>query len=1027
MKKIITILICLLIGVTDINSQIKSVTLKKRHINGKVFDAENNEPLIGVTVLVKGTTNGVATDINGDFEITANKGDLLVFTAIGYKNEEISVSNQSNITLKLKTDAVGLSEIYVVGYGTVEKRDLTGAVSSIKPQDLQMKPVSFDNALAGRVAGMQINSSSGVPGSATSIVIRGLTSINSDANNPLIVIDGIPVYGTGQTLNKTSFNNNVTSMVSMGGGGVSGAVNVENEFERNPLSTLNPEDIESIEVLKDAFSTAIYGSRGAAGVILITTKKGVKGKTSVNFGYSTTFSRPIGLPNLLDADQYYDFYSKVKDNEINYPKGNNTDWLNEIVRTGVTHDVSATISSGSDKHSYMLSLSMLDQGSYIIGQDYKRYTVRANSDNIVSKKFKYGTTLTISYTNNNSLNAQTIYSDAILKSPMHPVRDEDGNFTYISQGDRITNPVAMAEKDENYLEDTRIFGNLYAEYKPFSFLTLKSEGGVDFYNTKTYNRKASTPNLIGGFAIEGASQNRKLVMNNTATFVKLFGKHSLNAVIGQSFETSKEQRLKVSGRGFSNDNIKSIGFVADKSVDAALTQEWALFSMFGRINYQYNNRYMIGATYRVDGSSRFNKNHRYVGFPSLSFGWRASEESFLKDIKVLDNLKFRGSYGLTGIDGSGGYYGDQGQYTQGGKITYAGISRLRIQQPSNPDIKWEMTRSIDLGMDLSMFDNRLEVVFDYYYKRISNMFFNAGVPYYLGFASQKQNVGDMMNTGYELSINTINIDGELQWITNFNFATNRNELLKLTLDTQNSSAVDYTYMKVGEPVGQFYLYDWAYVDANTGQPMWRYEDGTVSDIPPASLSDSGDKNKTTFGTPFPDIFGGVTNTFKYKGFELTAFVNYSFGNKLMNGSKAQLMSYRTNERNNLSTDVLGYWKISGHYTDIPKINNNSNYKSDAGFGQTDYSTGQDSDRFLEDASYVRLKNITLAYNWKLNSFDRDMNIKFYIQALNMYTWTKYSGIDPEVSAFGSSALNSGYDLLTMPQSKSWMFGVKVNF
>ena len=1035
-KNIILLVSIVLCGISMSFSQNikKPKSVKSIEIQGKVIAEDDNEPVPGVAIFVKDTSNGVATDFDGNFKIYVNIGDILTLSCLGFRNTEYTITSKEKVTIYLKPSIQSLDQITVIGYGVQERRDLTGSISSIKSADLDKTTTSFDNALTGKISGVQVSSSSGVPGGATSITIRGISSLNANSNNPLIVIDGVPIYGTNRRNNTIGFERTVVPFSSFGGNRVTGTLEKKSEFERNPLSILNPNDIESIEVLKDAYATAIYGSRGAAGVILITTKKGYLGKPKIRINYNTTFSNIIKKTEILNTQQYSDFYN-LKSGGNNFPTGAETNWLDDVLRTAVLKDVNMSIVSGTKEIKYYFSFSGLKQESYIVNQDYEKYNSRLNIDYKLNDKLKVGVNASLNFSNNSSLNAQDIYRNAVLKAPNITSKTNLGKYSFSFSPNisgLIDNPFAQAYEDTNYIQDNRVIGNIYFEYRPFKFITLKSEVGVDNFNTESYSRLISRPDIVGGNATQRTNQNRKFVVNNTVSIIKTFNNiHSINSVIGQSFETSREQSTSIWGRDFNNDKVLSIGQAGVKGVSSTQIGEWALFSVFTRLNYQYNHKYLAGITYRVDGSSRFNKNNRYIGFPSFSLGWRASEENYLRDISWLDQLKFRGSIGFTGIDGTSGYYGNQGQYTlQPQGLQYAGYQILQATKPNNPNLKWENTRTIDLGLDVSLFDNRVNITADYYHKKITNLLYASAVPWYQGYSLQQQNIGDMENKGFEIELNTHNIiSSDFKWTTDFNISRNTNKILKLNFGGKDVTGPElgYKYFAEGESAGQFFLYDWAGVNPLTGNVLWNYPDGSQNETPPASLSNSVQYRKP-MGDALPDFFGGLTNTFTYKNWRLNTFFTFSYGSQLYNGTKALLYTYSTKDANNLSSDVLNYWKISGHQTDIPKIKNTS-IIGRAFRGTVDYTVGRDSDRFLEDASYIRLKNINLSYNIPKSVLDKIFinDLSIYIQANNILTFTKYTGQDPEVSAFGSSALLGGYDELTMPQSKSYSIGVNIGF
>lgn len=998
---------------------------KKVSIKAKVISKEDGLPVIGATVLVKGTAIGTACRIDGCFDLNTKKTDIIEISAIGFVTQQIKIKDiKPGMHIQLVPDIVSLKEIAVVGYGVQERRDLTGSVSSVNIRELDKTTVSLDNALAGKIPGVLVNSSSGQPGSATSIIIRGLSSLNKDANNPLIVIDGVPVYGSGAGLNSSDYSSTSIQGAAIGGNSVSGAMTADNTFEKNPLASINPEDIESIEILKDAFATAIYGSRGAAGVILITTKKGVKGTPKVDVSYSMSLSEPVGLPDVLDADEYRLIYGTLGRLDPSEDPGASTNWLDEVTRTAMSHNTTASVSAGTEKSTYYLSFSNLEQQSYIAENDFSRTSARMNFNYKAREEVSFGVNTSVSFTDNNALNAAKVFSESVIRRPIDPIYNEDGSYHYTSGKLNDDNPIQVAYDDINFVKDTRVVGNLFAEVKPLNWLTFKTEVGIDLMSSESYSRLKARSWLEGGSARQSNRTNKKYVINNTLTAIKVLGDHSINAVVGQSFEKSRENNTTVSGREFNSDNEISISAAGESKVENALVQQWAIFSAFTRVNYQYLNRYMAGFTYRVDGSSRFNKARRYIGFPSFSLGWRASEEEFMENYPFIDDLKFRGSVGFTGTDGSGGYYGNQGQYTkQSNSYNYNGVLIYELTKPNNPNLKWERTRAYDLGMDLSLLDSRITLTVDYYYKKIENMITSFNIPTYKGFSSIQRNFGDMQNSGFEIDLYTENIKTDFMWTTSFNIAKNTNKVLNLNLDGSIIKAGGNNSVYIsGKAAPQFYLYEWRGVDPITGNPVWGYPDGSQQQIPPQDYYDT-EEGKKACGTYLPEFYGGITNNFSYKGFELNAFFSFSYGGKMLNGTKAQLMTYTTKDMNNLDKDILDYWKISGHKASVPALENNSI------IGQTDYTAGLNTTRFLEDNSYLRLKTLTLSYNFSGGFLKKCKvrRLRVYAQGTNLLTLTKYNGIDPEVSAFGSTAVFGGYDLLTMPQNKTIQFGVNIGF
>ncbi len=1042
----------------------KAVEIEPTTIKGVVIDSKTGEPIPGANVYIKETMQGDVSNMDGEFTVRQiNKGQTVCISCIGCKDMHIIYDDQKFIKVELHEDVVALSEVITVGYGVQERRDMTGSVSKITSEEIAGLAPSFDNALIGKVAGVNINLSSGAPGSATSITIRGLSSLNADSN-PLIVIDGVPIYGTGKAVNNLDFGNGSTTGGTIGGNSVSNGYSQQPEFERNPLATINPDDIESIEILKDAYSTAIYGSRGAAGVILVTTKKGKKGKPQINIGHSVELSQPMATPDLLNAQEFSTIYTKFN-KYINTP-GNpqwpilhNTDWLNQVLQTGITQATRASVSGGTDNTSYYISFNRFDQQGYIINQDFIRNSVRTNFDFSPAEWINFGTNSSFTLIDNAALNSQSVYRDAIMMSPNLPIYNSDGSYFFHTpngQGfnnnintmsNHLGNPVARANED-NYAKDTRVISNFYAELKPLPWLRFKSELGFDIYNTKSYNRNMATPQNTGGTGTAASNQNLKYVVNNVLTLRKATDNHFFNAIIGQSFETSEESKMRITGTGFFDDSEISIQSATDKRVLEALTQKWAVVSYFTRLNYRFNNRYLAGFTYRVDGSSRFSKNERYRGFPSFSAGWIATKEQFMEGTKSwLSELKLRGSYGLTGLEGSfsGRYYGNQGIWVRdnrtvnGGTLNYNGVPLLFNDQPVNPNLEWETTTSLDLGVDASLFNGKLDITFDYFYKRTNNLLANDFVPLYMGFSSQQQNVGDMKTEGLELLINgTIWQNNDWMWTGSFNISHIKDKLLHLNeagYQMASNQGLERKVFVVGESLSQFYMYNWAGVNPTTGNPLWHYENGTTSEVPPQGIYDDETPlvNRSSMGSSMPDFYGGLSNNLRYKNWDLNFAFSFSVGQKLYNGTQATLMTYTLPDANNLARDILNYWKIPGHQTDVPKLDNATTVYKDPDWGANSGLSGYDvsrlNNRFLEDASYLRLRNITLAYSFKNNWVKKLYmeRIRMYVQGTNLFTLTGYSGIDPEVSAYGSNAVLGGYDEITMPQSKSVKFGVDISF
>ena len=1029
MKKIIA-LFCLIAISVVLHGQVKMT------ISGTVKDGEG-KAIPGTHVQVKGTNVGTETNIDGCFTIQIHKGGTLKFTFIGYKSVEIPINKPDHVDVILEEDKMALMELVFTGYSTQERRDITGSVTTVRPAEVT-NALSIDKMLAGQAAGVYMSTSSGALGAANVLTIRGISTIMGD-NNPLYVIDGVPIYGTSRENNLTSTSGGSIPAIAMGGTNVSSSITnnpaLTYSFEKNPLTSLNPDDIESIEILKDAFATAIYGSRGAAGVILITTKKGLRDRTKIDVSFSTSIENPMGKLNLLNGDEYNLVYSMYYPNTP-FASQYNTDWIDAVTRTAISTNTSASVSGGTEKTNYFVSASLSSNQSYIINNDLQRFSVRVNLDSKLNKITTIGTNISLSQVDNNALQAQTIYALAAKKAPNLPIYKDDGDYFY-GQGTNpygyaeAYNPVATAYENKMNSLDNRVTGNIFIELKPTRWMTLRSDIGTDMYNTKTAVRKSDVPLsevVSKNQAQETVSMSSKFVVNNTLNINKEFGRHFIQGIVGQSYETSKIYSNSISGRNFFSQYLVGVGSAQTKSVSGGGEIKSALLSGFARLNYQFMRKYMAGLTYRIDGSSKYNRDNRYINTPSVSLGWRLSEEKFIKDnVKWIDDLKLRGSVGWSSKDANSDYYGAQAEYSLITGANYGGYSYLNMSQPGNTNLGWEKTVTYDVGLDATFLDRKIDMTLDYYYKKTTDMLFSSNVPAYTGYTKQDQNIGDMSNSGVELRLTSYNVSGkDFQWLTTLTFSRNTNKILKLNfegnqIDELNSS---FKYYAVGYPAAQFYLYKWNGVNPENGNPLWIYKDGTVSETAPAADNKNSVQNKFIMGDATPDFYGGLSNSLIYKGLELNFLFTFSYGGQMINNTKAQLMTYSTKDANNLDKDILKLWQIYGHNTGVPKLKNSSIT------GSYDYTASSTTTRFLEDNSYMRLKTLELAYSLPevlLQKSKIFKQVRIYAIATNLLTFTKYSGIDPEVSAFGSSATSSGYDNLTMPQTRAFQFGIKLGF
>lgn len=1044
-----------------LNAQVKT-------ISGVIKEEQDGSPIAGATIRIKGTNTVTTSDDKGAFSIQATSSSfILVVSSVGYEDREIPVVDARLAKLiQLKPTTSVMNDVVVVGYGKVDRRKLTGSVGTFKPDLVGANPVSMDKLLQGRIAGVFVQPSTGAPGAASSITIRGVTTLSDAGNSPLIVIDGVPMYSQDRTNNSTNFSSS-SNPASFTQPVTANSYRPANQFERNPLANINPDDIESMEVLKDAYATSIYGSRGAAGVILITTKKGSLGKPRINVNFNTTAQNAFRLPSIMSGNEYAGFYTSYFDllntnrPTAGWPPANrafktgyNTDWLDEIMQTGIGYSIGTSISGGTDKTRYFISGGYDKEASYIANNDLERFQGRVNLETSLTNNFKIGVSSAISSTLNNALNAQRAYYDAVIKAPNIPVFDSLGQYawravfspTNIINGSaplRDINPVGTINTGKNYVNDLRAISNVFAELKLADWLTYRFDFGVDWYNTKAYSREIDKQGTLRGAATESNINNFKTVMNNLLNFNKRFGDHSISGVVGQSFERSKESATTLTGTNFMDDRVLSILSASNRSVINAITQEWTLASFLGRIDYGYKDKYLVGITNRIDGSSRFSENNRFVSFPSVSAGWVLSKEKFLKNASWINELKLRGSWGLTGTDGGAGYYGSLGQYSYTSTgTTYASTTIISATRPANSDLKWQKTTNIDFGLDAGFLQNRIRVTAEYYKRTTENLLVNGGLPGFVGFSTQQQNLGELVNRGFELTLSTRNIDKkDFSWTSTFNIARNENIITKLNFANKLDASLTAErsggrFWVEGGSATAFNLMYWGGVDAATGNPRWIGANDTVSLVPFEILyvgtSRDFNRERRNMGDALPSFFGGFDNRIRYKNLEFSFFFTFAAGNKVFNGAKASMYAYSSVDAPNLSNDILNYWKRPGDVTEIPALINRSNTAFTPGGSTsqfTDYTLGRNSSRFLEDGSFVRLKNLTMSYNFGDALLKKagiiGSSIRVFAEANNVFLLTKYTGIDPEVSAYGSSVLQAGYDEVSLPNPRTFRIGFKI--
>nr|WP_262899935.1 TonB-dependent receptor [Aquirufa aurantiipilula] len=1016
-------------------------------VTGKVTD-ETNAGIPGVNVMVKGTTKGVMTDANGSYKIVvADSRSVLVFSAIGYIQQEIAVGNQSTININLKPDNKYLDEIVVIGYGTQKKSDLTGSVSSIKTDQLLERPAtSLNQALSGRMAGVQVSTNSGRPGGRTTVRVRGFSSINS-SNNPLYVVDGV--------------------MLPQG---------TMNQFS-SAIDYLNPNDIVSVEVLKDASSTAIYGARGANGVILVTTKKGKSGEGSVT--YNADFSVNVAGPNkpqVLNAKQYMAVEDLAWANMAKYdpagwaagrwaylnPKlrrtdprvfdasGNplfDTDWFEESTQNKLSQNHQLGFSGGNDRTQYSFSLGYRDDQGLIKTTYLKRYSGRFTIDDQIKKWLKVGGTLAYNNQTENLSDVNDAVSRQIVEDfPFLPVKYADGTYANnrdfpFAEGTMSSVHRLMGRK---YILNTQTTtGSVYSNITLMKGLEMKTILGANIMTQENNQSQTRTLNIGGQGNASATNQTETFwSLENFLTYTKDFNEnHSINALLGISWQQTDFFNIGASVNGFATDyfGFNNLGAGAVNPTVGSGASKFAFNSYFGRVNYTFKNKYLATVTARADGSSKFGENYKFAIFPSGALAWRVSEEDFLKGNATISNLKVRTSYGLTGNSEIPAYSSlsllssNYSAVYNDGRVSGTGISRL-----ANPDLKWEKTAQTDFGIELGLWGGRVNIEADYYYRLTTDMLLDAPVPQTSGYATIRRNVGSMENKGFEFSINSTNIKSkDFQWNTQFNISFNRNKVLTLATpsDIFNVGGPNFTnptnIIRVGEPVGSFWgltrLGIWGTAEAEEAAKWTSYRNGLK--ILPGDIKYkdfNGDRaitdaDRSIIGNGSPDFWGAISNSFKYKSFDLTLEMQFNYGNEVM------LMNLHPSEDRqalaNSYTSVLNAWTPTNQNTMIAEIRDT----------RAGYVTNVDT-WWIKDGSFLRGRNLMLGYNVPSNVVSK-LNLsrlRVYATAQNFFLLVKDPIVgDPEVTPTnqggGNSAFSQGMIWHNYPKPTIYMLGLQVAF
>ena len=1027
-----------------------TVSAQTQTVKGVVTSAADGEPLIGATVMVKETKAGTVTDFDGNFVTKAAKGQTLVISYIGYETKNIKYTGQATINVALENDASTLDEVVVVGYGVMKRSDITGSVVSVGEKDIKKSVItSVDQALQGRAAGVQVTQNSGSPGGGISVAIRGVNSLNG--NEPLYVIDGVAV--DGQTNGNSS-----------------------------ALSSINPSDIVSMEVLKDASATAIYGSRASNGVVLITTKKGQAGKPTISYeGYYAVQKIPNKLET-MNLREYAVLYNERVDalgwgerEEFADPSilGDGTDWQGEIFRNAAMHNHQLSVSGGNDAGQYLISGGYLKQDGIAVGSDFERFSARVNADSHIGKWLQVGVQSSFSRTKkNNTIDDGNVIETALKQLPEMPAKNPDGSWGYQETNQLATyysNPLADALTKENYEKGLQLMINGYANVNICKGLSFRMEYGGSYNYNNTYYYQ---PNLtLGSWSqtssgSHGASNSSYWSFKQYMTCMNTFAKkHSVNIMVGHEAQESSWENLSAGRTGYLFNTVHELN-VGDMKTATNSNQKGSssIESYYGRLNYTFDERYLITATLRADGSSSFGPDNRWGWFPSVALAWRFKQESFLKDVGWLSNGKLRLGWGLVGNQNAGAYaYGA----TMASVATAYGTG-FYPNNFANSKLKWEQTNSWNVGLDLSFFNNRIEFIFDAYLKNTDNLLMQAALPTYVSgvITSPWVNTGAMRNKGFEFTLNTVNISNKnFEWTSGLTFSLNRNKVTKLYTENSNIpgniNGLTYTLTIVDQPVAQFYGYevigmfekedDFYQKDINGDYLLDEKGNKMIVALPEKKVVDEGtgiwygdyiykdqnddgvidEKDRTFLGNPEPKFTFGLNNSWRWKDFDVNLFITGSVGNKVFN-YLAQQQSDPTNRWVTLKS-VCNFAKYDlidpeGERT----LDNMQMTNPGASTYRIDQAKANDNSRlsniFIEDGSYVRVKNLSVGYTvpkkWLRKIHIENLRVYFNVQ--NLWTITKYNGYDPEVGSYNQNVLLRGVDYARYPSQRIYTFGLNLN-
>ncbi|GAB3960674.1 TonB-dependent receptor [Spirosoma harenae] len=988
---------------------------QSQRITGRVTSAQDGQTLPGVNVVVKGTTTGATTDANGNYSITVpNPNAVLLLTSIGLNSQEVTVGNRTVVNIVMQEAINELTQVVVTGYNTTQRKDITGSIASITADKFKDIPVnSLDQALQGQAAGVLVTQSSGTPGGGLSVRVRGNTSISA-SNRPLFIVDGVQIQAGALTTGYGGQNDNA-------------------------LALLNPNDIESFQILKDASAKAIYGSRAANGVVLITTKRGkANQKTTITADVQRGLTEIIKRPNLMNSSQLLDLQREAVINAGQDPDklglikgvtdGINTNWLDMVLRKGVYQQYQVSAQGGNERTRFYLSGNYRDEEGVLINNKFSRMSGTMTIDHNATDKLSFGSNMTVSRAVNNRVAGDNfldgVYSGATRSLPYYSPYNEQGQL--YGPGDSNYpgfpnfNPVGEALLPRQQVLTTKMLGGVYVEYQFLQNLRFRSKASID-YNSIIENlyfpRSTATGGYTESLGQQGYAEYNTILAatftnSNTLSYNTLINeKHRISALGGLEIIKRTNRAGSVNGKYFPSDDFTYITSAGVTDQGSSSLVYGGLFSGLGEVKYDYKERYLASVTGRYDGSSRFGPNRRFGFFPSGSLAWRISEESFMEKFDFLSDLKVRGSFGYTGNEQIGNFL----YLGTWAATTYSGSSGLGPAGLANPDLQWERTREANIGLDASFFNGRLNVTFDAYSNLTDKLLFSQPIPLTSGFGAVQGNIGKISNKGLELTIGTVNIDKKgLRWNTDLNISTNQNKVVELATDEplfagyQGNGVAATNVVLPGQPLGTFWGLKFLGVDPGTGDALYQDKNGDGRITP-----DDGQ----VIGNAQPKFFGGLTNRVSYKGFDLNIFFQFSYGNQVLNMTKQTSVNTGNSIAFNQSVDALKRWQKEGDITSVPRYvyeNTYNNYLSS---------------RFLEDGSYLRLKNVTIGYNIPktLVSKVKLSNVRVFASATNIWTYTKYSGSDPELSTLDGSTTAQGIDLNTLPQVKNLSGGVTVTF